>query len=238
MHGGAAPQVRAAARVRLDMAADRMAQALLGIATADDAPFAVKLAAIRDALDRAGMSPKTAVQIEVGPSKPWEQLLEGIAKGGLVGGSRSESRAQRGVPTEQPALAQGVSAHGEIVDAEVVEEPPACGGCGLSFPAELPEWLDTYPEFCAECRAERGLPDPPRRTASAAFEPGEHPCDPNDTGLSGADGGTGNLQGSQRLTGEARYPQTSSGTLVTWSEAVSQGAEANRDANRRRSYRV
>lgn len=38
----------------------------------------VKLAAIRDALDRAGLAARTAVEVEVGPPKPYEAILEHI----------------------------------------------------------------------------------------------------------------------------------------------------------------
>ena len=111
------------------MAADRMAKELLGIATADDAPPAVKLAAIRDALDRAGLSPKTAVEIEVGPTKAYESLLTDM----LEGGSRAASRAARGVPDEvqveddeQPEDEQTGWTRAQLedaIDAEVVDEP-------------------------------------------------------------------------------------------------------------------
>src|SRR5689334_1145048 len=53
-HGGAARHVKAAARARLENAADLMAKQLLGIALTAEGE-AVKLAAIRDALDRAGL---------------------------------------------------------------------------------------------------------------------------------------------------------------------------------------
>ncbi|ROZ43851.1 hypothetical protein EEB13_22435 [Rhodococcus sp. WS3] len=111
-HGGRSPQVKAKARVRLELAADRMAKELLGIATADDAPAAVKLAAIKDALDRAGLSAKTAVSVEVGPSKPFEELLTEM----MEGGSRAESRAARGVPDELSADWR------DILDAELVDD--------------------------------------------------------------------------------------------------------------------
>ncbi len=73
-HGGRAPQAKAAARRRLDEAADRMARELLKIATTSESE-SVKLSAVRDALDRAGLKPPT--QVEVGPKQPepWEELL-------------------------------------------------------------------------------------------------------------------------------------------------------------------
>lgn len=108
MHGGSAPQVKAAARVRIERAADRMAEKLLNIALDDGTPAPVALAAVKDALDRAGVSAKTAVEVTVGPAAPWESVLEN-----LVGGSRSESRAARGV--EDPDA-------GEIIDADWLPE--------------------------------------------------------------------------------------------------------------------
>lgn len=115
-HGGAAPAVRAKARTRLEMAADRMAKALLGIAEDADAPANVKLAAIRDALDRAGLSAKTAVSVEVGPTPVWEQVLTEM----IEGGSRAESRAARGVPDS--GLPDWLADELNVVDAEIVDE--------------------------------------------------------------------------------------------------------------------
>lgn len=92
VHGGASPAVKAAARVRLEMAADRLAERLLGMATQDDVPSYVRLEAIRDALDRAGVSAKTAIEVEVGPAKGFEQVFSGI-----TGGTRADSRAARGI---------------------------------------------------------------------------------------------------------------------------------------------
>ena len=63
---------------RIEEAADRVACELLKMATDDNVADPVKLAAIRDALDRAGLAARTAVEVEVGPLKPWEQIMCGF----------------------------------------------------------------------------------------------------------------------------------------------------------------
>lgn len=75
MHGGAAPQVRKKAAERLEQAADRMAQQLLAIAEDKGLPAPVRLAAIRDALDRAGLHRGSDLVVEV---KPWERVAQAI----------------------------------------------------------------------------------------------------------------------------------------------------------------
>lgn len=65
LHGGAAPQVKAAAQIRLLMAADKAAAELVTMMLDKSAPHAVRLAAARDLLDRAGLSARSGVDVEI-----------------------------------------------------------------------------------------------------------------------------------------------------------------------------
>jgi hypothetical protein len=95
--------IKRAAQTRLDNAAELMAKELLGIALTADSE-GVKLAAIKDALDRTiGKAPTT---VEIGPTKPYEEVLEGISTM-----SRAESRRARGVPDTQDNFAGVDHAH-------------------------------------------------------------------------------------------------------------------------------
>lgn len=143
VHGGASGHVKRAARARLENAADRMAKELLKIAVSDNMPAYVKLDAIKDALDRGGVSAKTAIEVEVGPAKGFEQVFSGV-----IGGDRADARAARGITDgssddahaahrammqqDQAARALAVPAD-DYLDAEVAEvvevgrpnQPPA-----------------------------------------------------------------------------------------------------------------
>jgi hypothetical protein len=61
----------------LQQAADALAQRLLSFALDGKVADPVALQAIRDALDRAGLSPKTGIEVEVA-LKQWEQVLESL----------------------------------------------------------------------------------------------------------------------------------------------------------------
>jgi len=89
-HGAKAPQVKHKARQRIEEAADRLARELLSMATDPNVAESVRLSAIKDALDRGGLSAKTAVEIEVGPPKPWELIIDATTE--VVAGSRAEFR--------------------------------------------------------------------------------------------------------------------------------------------------
>lgn len=65
------------------------------MATDPDVSESGRLSAIKDAVDRGGLSAKSAVEVEVGPPKPWEQIMEGLAH--IEGGSRAEFRRSQRV---------------------------------------------------------------------------------------------------------------------------------------------
>ena len=72
-HGGSAPQVREAARRRLLAASDWLMAELLKIAKSGESE-GVRLAAVRDALDRAGFGAQQKVHVDAVVSK-WEEML-------------------------------------------------------------------------------------------------------------------------------------------------------------------
>lgn len=123
-HGGAAGHVKRKARQRLEEASDRMARQLLGIAESAESET-VRLAAIKDALDRAGLKAPTTVDVSVGP-KPYETVLGSVV--GLSGGSRAESRAARGQTDDTPRMLPPASRTDVPLDVEVVEPSPERGG--------------------------------------------------------------------------------------------------------------
>ena len=90
-HGARAPQVLNKARYRIEAASNKLMGKLIEVAFDDSKPAAVQLDAIKDALNRAGMKPPTTV--EIGPTKPFEEIFEGIAEST----TRAESRRARGL---------------------------------------------------------------------------------------------------------------------------------------------
>ncbi|WP_141120053.1 hypothetical protein [Mycobacterium malmoense] len=120
-HGGNAPHVIANARARLQNAADLMARELLGIALTADAE-SVKLAAIRDALDRAGLRPPS--ELVLSQAKPYETVFDSI--GGNP--SNASDYDPAGVNSPPPAMA-GPKGYGGDTPASYAEgsEPSDTG---------------------------------------------------------------------------------------------------------------
>jgi hypothetical protein len=112
-----------AARRRHEEAADRRARELLKIAVDGKVPESVRITAIKDALDRAGVSARTAIDVDV-TAKPYEQLLTNLPR--LGGGSRAEWRRSQGIaddsdshrPTALPAADMSQPMDAEVIDVE------------------------------------------------------------------------------------------------------------------------
>ena len=138
VHGGGAPQVVAKARERLALAADRMARELLGIASGAESE-AVKLAAVKDALDRAGLGAKAEVSVEV--KAPWEELLGDVAH--ITKAQHEAMKRGEFTPAPVPALPPA-----DVLDAEVVPDPsaspPSPAEDGADAPS-VPDWAEPPP---------------------------------------------------------------------------------------------
>lgn len=99
-----------------------MAQRLIGLALDADVPEHVALSAVNSAMDRAGLTSKTALEIGVKPL-PYEQLL------GLDGGTRADYRRSQGIPDDTPPapaespreLPAADPDPGEPLDAELID---------------------------------------------------------------------------------------------------------------------
>lgn len=146
LHGGASPQAQRKARERIRDAADHAAAALIGFMNNAEVPWPTRLAAARDLLDRADVTGRTIVELEV---KPWQVLLQGI-----------DSTPPGGTPEIAPLAVAEIEAHNAaerddgIVDAELVEhdedEPmpdnvrPLPARAGTSGPAPLQSHAERY----------------------------------------------------------------------------------------------
>lgn len=119
-HGGAAPQTKAAAREYLELQALHNVRNNLQDLADNAESEQVRLSATNSALDRAGVSAKTAVAVEV-DNAPWKELMGGDIVG-VAQITRAESRERRGLPAlDAPDPAAPI-------DAEVVEVPETAPG--------------------------------------------------------------------------------------------------------------
>jgi hypothetical protein len=161
-HGAKAPQVQRKARQRIEEATDRMARELLGIATGAESE-SVRLTAIRDALDRGGITAKSAVELSATQKPaPWEEMMAEIAFDGIAQITQEESRALRGLPPVD-ALAQSTQEI-EVVNAELL---PVAGGRGGPERAVNP----AADKLRALDRVELPGGDPAEPTATVALPP-------------------------------------------------------------------
>ena len=163
-HGGKAGHSLKAARDRLEAAADRLTERLIGLAenSLDDGTKVgayVQLGAVTAALDRAGVVEQKQLAVEV-TAKPFEDVFSA-----LVGGSRSDYRASVGRPDPDPLSSSEPPSLLDVLDVEVVpdhddtevscaradddehqaEEPgrETLGNAPLALPGGKPGYLDT-----------------------------------------------------------------------------------------------
>lgn len=101
-HGGAARHVKAAARARLENATDLMAKQLLRMAINDNVADAVKLSAIKDALDRGGLKAPNEVVLSPGQTSGFDEVFDGIYSGPRT--DRFESDAHLAETPPAPAM--------------------------------------------------------------------------------------------------------------------------------------
>ena len=147
-HGGRAPQAKLAARRRLDEAADRMAKELLGIATGAESE-AVKLSAVKDVLDRAGLKPPAQVELSAKPPDPYEELLGDvmqITRAQHEAMKRGEYQPATTALPDPPALPPACDDRADVLDAEVVPDehtarPARSTGERADRPS-APEWAE------------------------------------------------------------------------------------------------
>jgi hypothetical protein len=156
LHGSAAPQTRTKAQRRLQQAADVLVQRLLQFALDGNVADPVALAAIRDALDRAGMKPGVEVDVTL---KPYQAIFEEME----MGGSRAEFRGE--TVTELPADHQRElpPADDDLIDVEIVEADED----NWPIPEPQPEPYDSLDEHTA---AVFGPTTPPPEAGLMSYE--------------------------------------------------------------------
>lgn len=113
-HGGAAPQVRKKAQERLTRGILPLLGHLYRLATDEEIPPNVRLAAIRDWLDRAGLNAKQEIELTVAP---WQEMLEGVVSDVPEDGNVT-TRAHT-YPLPGPPAHDVIA--GEVVDDEASE---------------------------------------------------------------------------------------------------------------------
>lgn len=98
-HGGATNHVKNAARIRVENHADRLMRVALEFAYDESKSEPVRLKAIQDLLDRAGLKPTTSVA--VGHVTEFERLEDELRFSGVATVTREDSRAARGLDDDQ-----------------------------------------------------------------------------------------------------------------------------------------
>ncbi|WP_156766824.1 hypothetical protein [Mycobacterium sp. E2327] len=174
-HGGAAKHVKAAARARLENAAEKAVRQLITLAITADSEQ-VQLGASNSIVDRTLGKPVQAIAVGTGEAAPWEEIMyEGISTA-----TREESRAARGLPADSPAQGDG---------AYPGQPQPRTTRAG------------TYASR-ADCQASEGYPPNPQGKGTWG-EAGDNVEGCSPSGGQGGTGGTGSDRQGRHVTGEA-----------------------------------
>lgn len=113
-HGGAAPQVRAKAQTRILMSADAAAAKLIEMIHSKKVDDRTKLLAVKDLLDRANLGGKQTIEVGVVQPRSFEDF---------VGDAVIDMDVIYSDDDDRPAL-PAAPENLDVVDADVVEEPP------------------------------------------------------------------------------------------------------------------
>lgn len=152
MHGGSAPQTRAAANRRLLAMVVPALVRLDAIMRKADTSDADRLRAIAEILNRAGFSGKTEIELTVAP---WQAIIDDIVMDVPDGYEAPTPAFERDEDFKEPAIESG-----EIVDAEIIEEPAAApaapnstvGSGSLVPPLHIRDRLGSSPPSNVEWR--------------------------------------------------------------------------------------
>lgn len=125
-HGGKAIQVVQKARIRVQNHADKLMRTELEFAYDETKDANVRLKAVQDALNRAGLQPISVVQ--VGAIKPHEEIMADLEFGTMT---RAESRAARGIEDSDPNVI-GPQSH----------TPPAPASPNSGVEGRQPNYID------------------------------------------------------------------------------------------------
>ena len=117
-HGGRAPQVKMKAKIRLEEATDKNARFLLDMAADTTIPEGVRLAAIKDALDRGGLGVRQAMDIEV-TAKPYEKVFDRVMSGSpepIIVDGEADPEVEPGSLKARLALKRSANEYSDIED--------------------------------------------------------------------------------------------------------------------------
>jgi hypothetical protein len=132
MHGGTIPAVQAAAAARIGLTVETAVKELQRILTDPNADDRDKIAVARDLLDRGGLGATSKVLVGIASQDPVERLFQDILADPRMFAPPPALPAPKLYQAEgedSPLLAVERHSSGfdgcDIVDAEIVEEPPA-----------------------------------------------------------------------------------------------------------------